>query len=71
MIPGTPGTPPVLAPPRGLGCGGPPPAQEPARRIVPLRHLLLVRDTSIGHREVAELIGALAEGLREAPQPPK
>jgi hypothetical protein len=66
-----PGAPPVVAPPVWLGCGGPPPAREPARRIVPLRQLLLVRDTSSGHREIAELIGAVAEGLREAPQPAK
>lgn len=34
-------------------------------RIVPLKHLLVVRHTTRGHEDVARLLGALAENLKE------
>jgi hypothetical protein len=35
------------------------------RRIVPLKNLLLVRETTLGHEAVANLLAAIAQGLQE------
>jgi hypothetical protein len=46
------------------GLGGFPTA---ARRIIPLKPLLLVRETTIGHEAVANLLAAIAQSRQDAP----
>ena len=43
--------------------GKPATAVKPARSISSFRHMLIVRDTTLGHREVAEVLTSLREGL--------
>jgi hypothetical protein len=60
-------------PAAALPCASPPveaglsatPVSSPLR-IIPFQHLLVVRHTTRGHEDVARLLGALAENLKEA-----
>lgn len=66
-FPGMPGGGPVSGmAPGGLGGGAPMKPSAPLPRIVPHKRLLIVRHTSVGHRDFSKLLEALAFAAQPA-----